>query len=183
MSQRAIIAVDLQNFYLSSGQMPLTGIDAAVANAARVIAAARQRNEPVIHVRHELPADSPLFVPEDKANDIIDEVSPIAGETVIVKHFPSSFRETSLQSALASQGIDRLVIVGAMSHMCVEATTRAAADIGGYALTVVHDACATRDLEFDGVVVPASHVHAASMAALAFGYANVLSTDQWLVEG
>jgi len=45
---------------------------------------------------------------------------------------------------------------------------------------VAHDACATMDLAFDGTTVPAAQVHAASMAALAFGYATVTTTEQLL---
>jgi hypothetical protein len=45
---------------------------------------------------------------------------------------------------------------------------------------VIHDACATRDLEFNGVTVPAAHVHAAFMSALGFAYASVVSTDEFL---
>lgn len=179
MSKPAIVSVDLQNFYLPSGQLPLSGIDEAVANAARVIAAARAQNEPVIHVRHELLPDSPLYVPENPADEIIAGVSPVEGEEVVVKHHVNSFRDTRLEEVLDRQDIDTLVVVGAMSHMCVQAIARAAADMG-YTVTVVHDACATRDLEFEGTVVPAAQVHAASMAALAFGYATITSTAAWL---
>lgn len=179
MGKRAIVSVDLQNFYMPSGQLPLAGIDAAVANAARVIVAARSRGEPVIHVRHELLPGTPLYDADNPGDEIIAKVAPAAGEEVVVKHFPSSFRDTRLKEVLDARNIDTLVIVGAMSHMCVEAIARAAADLG-YTVTVVHDACATRDLEFLGTVVPAAHVHAASMAALAFGYASVTSTADWL---
>ena len=73
-----------------------------------------------------------------------------------------------------------LVVVGSMSHMCVDGITRAAADLG-YTVTVIHDACASRDLEFNGLTVPAAHVHAAFMSALGFAYASVVSTDGFLV--
>ncbi len=68
-----------------------------------------------------------------------------------------------------------------MSHMCVDAGVRAAADMG-YPVTVLHDACATLDLEFNGVTVPAAQVHAAMMAAFEFGYASVTSTDDYLAK-
>ena len=61
--------------------------------------------------------------------------------------------------------IDKLVIVGAMNHMCIDAVTRAAVDLD-YECHVTHDACATLDLEFNGVIVPAIQVHNALMAAL-----------------
>ena len=41
----------------------------------------------------------------------------------------------------------------------------------------MHDACATCDLEFGGQTVPAASVHAAFLAALADGYAAVVSSD------
>jgi nicotinamidase-related amidase len=63
--------------------------------------------------------------------------------------------------------------------MCVDAGARAASDLG-YQCVVVHDACATRDQEFEGAVVPAAQVHAAFMAALRFGYARLVTTEEHL---
>lgn len=180
MVKRALLVVDLQNEYLADGRLPLTGIADAVAKAGKVITAARVSGEPVIHIRHEAPAaDAPFFVPGSPGTQIIAEVAPRADETVIVKHYPNSFRATDLKAHLDDKGVDTLVILGAMSHMCIEATARAAADFG-YVVTVIHDACATLDLTFDGIAVPAAQVHAASMAALTFGYAKTVSADMWL---
>lgn len=177
MTHRAVIVVDLQNEYLPTGKVPLVGIEGAVATAAGVIDAARASGEPVIHVRHEgATADSPIFTPGTENVEIIPAVQPREQEQVIVKHFPNAFRETGLQALLDEQGIAEVVVVGAMSHMCIDATARAAADFG-YAVTVVADACATRDLEFAGTTVAAPDVHAAFMSALAFGYANVVAAD------
>lgn len=178
MGKRAVIVVDLQNEYLASGKLPLVGIDEAAANAAKVIDAARAKGDAVIHIRHEsASADAPFFVPGSDGVAIIPTVQPRAGETVIVKNFPNSFRETGLKQMLDADGVTDVVVVGAMSHMCIDATSRAAADFG-YATTVVHDACATRDLEFGGRTVPAVEVHAAFMSALAFGYAAVTTTSE-----
>ena len=91
----------------------------------------------------------------------------------------NSFRETDLKVLLDRHGIEEVVICGAMSHMCVDAGTRAASDLG-YRCVVVHDACATRDQEFEGVIVPAAQVHAAFMAALKFGYAASVSAEEYL---
>ena len=174
MANRAYIVVDLQNEYLPTGSLPLVGIAEAVATAARVIEAARASGEPVIYMRHEGAADSPIFTPGTENVEIIPLVQPQDQEHIIVKHFPNSFRETGLQALLEEQGITDLVIIGAMSHICIDATARAAVDLG-YAVTVVADACATRDLEFEGRTVPAADVHAAFMAALAFAYAKVVA--------
>lgn len=180
MNKRATIVVDLQNEYLSTGKLPLVGLDAALANAARVIAAARAKGELLIHVRHEgAKPDAPVFTPGTSGVRIIPAVAPLDGEPVIVKNYPNSFRGTQLKELLDAQGVKELAVIGAMSHMCIEATSRAAADFG-YPVTVAHDACATMNLEFDGTAVPAAQVHAASMAALGFGYASVTSTDRHL---
>ena len=180
MKKRGLIVIDLQNEYLPTGKLPLTGIDAAVANAAAVIAHARETGVPVIHIRHEsTSADAPIFVPGTDNVAIQPAVAPRGGEAVIVKHHVNAFRETDLERQLDARGIEELVIVGAMSHMCIDACARAAAD-KGYAVTVLHDACATLDLVFGGVTVPAGQVHAAAMASLGFGYAGVKAMSDYL---
>ena len=180
MTKRALVVVDLQNEYLPTGKLPLEGIQDALNNAARVMADARRKGELVINVRHEAgDPNSPFFTPGTEAVQIHDTVAPAPGEPVIVKNFPNSFLKTDLKALLDQHGIEEITVVGAMSHMCIDATTRAASDFG-YRTKVVHDACATRELEFNGVTVPAAHVHHALMSALAFGYASVLSTDEYL---
>lgn len=175
MSKRAVVVVDLQNEYLPTGKLPLKNVESAIENAAKVIEGARAKGEPVIHIRHEQPG-APFFVPGSQGVEIIPAVAPRPGETVIVKNHPNSFRDTELKQVLDEQEIEEVVIVGAMSHMCIAATSRAATDFG-YDATVVEDACATMDLEYDGVAVSAEQVHAANMAAIAFAHGKVVSSD------
>ncbi|MGJ7041913.1 nicotinamidase-related amidase [Shinella sp. BE166] len=180
MSKRAVIIVDLQKDYLATGNFALTGIDAATANAARVVEAARGKGDRIVHVHHVAKdADSPLFAPGTDGINPIPAIRPQEGDTVIVKNYPNSFRETTLQQALQADGIEEVVVVGAMSDVCIDATARAAADLG-YGLTVVHDACATRDKAFGDSVVPAAQVHATIMSALEFGYGKVTTTADFL---
>lgn len=179
-SKRAVVVVDLQKDYFSSGKLPLVGIEDAVTNAARVIAAARSSGDSVIHVRHEFPAaGAPFFAPGTDGAQIHPAVAPIEGEPVILKNYPNSFLQTDLKQMLDTKGVEEVVVIGAMSHMCIDATSRAASDFG-YKVLLVHDACATMDLEFGGQVVPAAQVHAALMAALAFAYATLTTTDEYL---
>ncbi|MFS3137344.1 cysteine hydrolase family protein [Gluconacetobacter sacchari] len=180
MTDKALIIVDLQNDYFPGGRWELVGIDQAAANAARVLAAFREKGLPIIHIRHEFPtADAPFFAPGSDGAQINAAVAPREGETVVLKHHPNAFRDTPLKARLDEKGIRTLTVVGAMSHICIDATVRAAVDFG-YDVTLVHDAVATRDLLFNGVSVPAAHVHAAYMAALSFAYATVLSTSNSL---
>ena len=98
---------------------------------------------------------------------------------MVLKHLVNAFRGTDLRALLVRRAITDVVVAGSMSHMCIDAVVRAAADLG-YRVTVLHDACATRDLEFNGQVIPAAQVHGAYMASLAFAYASVVSTDEYL---
>lgn len=180
MSKRAILVIDLQNEYFASGKLALTGIEEAADNAARVIAAARTSGDMLVHVHHEVPdPNSPVFTPGSDGVQIHPSVKPEKDEPVILKNHPNAFLKTELKTMLDDQGMEEVVVMGAMSHMCVEATSRAASDFG-YKVTVVHDACATMDLEFNGQTIPATQVHATAMAALAFAYANLQSTAEYL---
>lgn len=180
MSKRAIIVVDLQNDYWPSGKWPLVGIEKAAENAAKVIEKARSGDDLVIHVRHEfLSPDAPFFIPGTEGVEINPAVRPVEGEPVVVKNHPNSFHGTELKQILDEKGIEEVVVIGAMSHMCIAATGRAAADFG-YNTVVIHDACATRDVEFNGMTVPAAQVHAANMSALAFAYSKVIATSEYI---
>lgn len=181
MPKRALILIDVQNDYFPGGKWPLSGIVSAADNAARVLSAARAAGDLVIHVRHEFPsAEAPFFLPGSDGAQIHAKVQSQEGEPVVLKHHVNAFRETSLRSILDEKGIEEVVICGAMSHMCIDAGTRAASDLG-YQCVVVHDACATRDQEFGSKVIPAADVHAAFMAALGFAYARLVSTEEYLV--
>jgi nicotinamidase-related amidase len=180
MSKRAVVVVDIQNEYFPAGKLPLVGIADAAANAAKVIDAARSKGDEVIFIRHESAgANAPVFTPGSAGVEINSAVRPREGEPVILKHYPNAFRDTELKQMLDARGIKEVVIVGAMSHMCVDATSRAAADFG-YNTVIVDDACATMNLEFKGTTVTAAQVHAAFMAGLAFGYGKVTSTSEYL---
>ncbi|MHC6226432.1 cysteine hydrolase family protein [Pseudomonas sp. X10] len=181
MSKPALILIDIQNDYFPGGKWPLDGADIAADNAARLLAAARERGDLVVHVRHEFEsADAPFFTPGSPGARIHDKVAPAEGEPVVLKHKVNMFQGTGLKALLEEHGVKDLTIVGSMSHMCVDAGTRAAVDFG-YNVTVAHDACATLPLTFEGVEVPAAQAQAAAMAALAFAYAQVESTEACLL--
>lgn len=177
MSNRALIVIDIQNDYFPGGKWTLAGMDKAADNAARLIDAARASGDRVVHVRHEFPSnDAPFFTPGSDGARIHEMVLPKDGETVILKHEVNAFKGTDLKGMLDRDGVKDLTICGAMSHMCVDAATRAASDFG-FKVTLIHDACASRDLEFDGKTIPAAEVHAAYMSALGFAYATLKTAD------
>jgi len=174
----ALVVVDIQAFYFEGGRIPLVDPEAASANARRLVDRFRKAGRPVIHVQH-LPkgVDTPDPTGIDPQYRIHPDVLPREGEVVIGKHHANSFRDTELLATLRGLGVTRLVVCGMQTHMCVEATVRAAADLG-FEVTVVRDACATRALSDDGVEVAAAQVHAAALAAMASSYATVVSTAE-----
>jgi len=174
----ALVVIDVQAFYFPGGSVPLVDPEAASAHAGRLIECFRAAGRPVIHVQH-LPkgVDTPDPTGIQAQYRIHADVLPKPGETLIGKHHANSFRETELLATLRELGVKKLVIAGMQTHMCVEAAVRAAADYG-FEVTVVGDACATRDLEFDGETVPAAQVHASTLASLQGGYATVVSTAE-----
>ena len=175
-----LILVDIQNDYFPGGRMELNGMRRASVNAGSLLALFRDRRWPTFHVQHVFTGpDAPFFLPDTEGVKIHESIAPLPGELVIQKHFPNSFRETRLLEELRSAGVDKLVICGAMSHMCIDATTRHAADLG-FPCTLAHDACATRDLAFGSRIVSAEDVHASFMSALGWAYAELFKTADLL---
>jgi nicotinamidase-related amidase len=177
---RALVIVDVQNDYFAGGANPLAGPDAAAANVRRLLDAFRASGELLVHVQHVWDAPDAAFMrPGTPGVEIHDTVAPLAGEQVVQKAHPNSFLETPLEETLRAADVDHVVVCGMMTSMCVDATARAASDLG-FGVTVVADACATLDLEFGGETIPASHVHGAFLAALSGGYGAVVATDELL---
>jgi nicotinamidase-related amidase len=180
--KKALVIVDIQNDYFPGGKMELHASEAAGARAGTLLAHFRDRGLPIVHIQHiSVRPGASFFLPDTEGVRIHASVAPMAGETVIQKHFPNAFRDTRLLDHLREHAIEELVIAGMMTHMCVDATTRAAADLG-FRCSLASDACATRTLSFGGTTVPADHVHCSFLAALSGTYATVklageLATD------
>jgi nicotinamidase-related amidase len=174
----ALVLVDIQRDYFPGGKWELVGMDMAALNAARLLSAFRSQNWPIFHVQHIAKnPQAPFFVVGTRGAEIHESVKPQADEKIIIKEFANSFRQTNLLEGLHSAGVEKLVICGAMSNMCIDATTRAAYDLG-FDCIVAHDACAASNLEFYGHFTSALEVHCSFMAALAFGYAKVIPTQE-----
>ena len=177
---KALILIDLQNDYFEGGLNPLAGSQNAVLKAQKLIRHFRLNSLPIIHIQHiSNRHDATFFLPNTKGAEIHSSVTPIKNEDIIIKHSPNSFHQTQLNNMLQSMNITDLVICGMMTHMCVDATVRAAKDLG-YTCTLIQDACATKDLEFQGCKVEAEKAQAAFLAALTPFYATIISTDEYI---
>lgn len=180
MGKQALMIIDVQNDYFRGGKMELANPESAAGNISRVLEKSRKKGVPVIYIQHmATDASAGFLVANTPGVEIHRSIAPVAGEQVIVKQYPNSFRETALQQYLQAEGITDLAITGMMTHVCVDATTRAAKDLG-YSCTVISDACATRALDVDGEQIAASLVQKAFMGALAFYYADIQTTEEFL---
>ncbi len=173
-----LVLIDIQNDYFPGGSMELVGSTEAVAKAKEVLTLFRTKGLPVVHIQHIASRPgSTFFLPGTSGADIHHDVKPIAGEPVFVKDSPSSFEGTGLLEYVRERGAMQLYFAGMMTHMCVDTTVRAAKYLG-FDSTVIHDACATRVLSFQGNTVAAKDVQTAYMAALNGFFAAVRSTEE-----
>ncbi|WP_448188007.1 cysteine hydrolase family protein [Azospirillum sp. sgz301742] len=174
LDKSVLVLVDAQLEYTEGGLI-LSGMDAAVAETARLLTLAREAGVPVFHVVHHGKPGGPLFDPEGPMSAIIPALAPLDGETIIVKHLPNSFAGTDLHTLARDTGRTELIVAGFMTHMCISTTVRAALDLG-WRTTVVAAAAATRALPDPlGGIVPAEEVHRANLAALADRFAVVVA--------
>ena len=173
----ALLLVDIQNDYFPGGRMELVGSPEAGRRAGELLSLFRKEKLPIFHIQHvAIRKDATFFLPDTTGVEIHETVCPLPGETVVRKHFPNSFRNTELLPLFRDSDVHLLVVCGMMTHMCVDATVRAAFDHGFECVTVC-DACATKGLAFDGEEIPAGMVQGAFLAALAT-YSRIVSAGE-----
>ena len=173
LSNASLLIIDAQNEYLS-GPLALSGMEAATANIALLLEAARKAKRPVVHVRH-LGTVGGMFDPQGPRGEFIAGLESTGDEVVIEKRMPNAFNNTGLQEALEKLGHLDLIVCGFMSHSSVSTTVRAAKDYG-FRCTLVEDACATRDLPTANGVISAADVQRTEMAIMNDNFATLAQT-------
>lgn len=183
MENTALLIIDIQNDYFPGGKHPLYGSEEAGENAHQVLQYTRKKGVEVIHIQHIAKNEgADFFLPDTYGAEINKVVKPVEGEMVVVKNYPNSFRETGLLKYLQKKGIKNVMICGMMTDVCVDATVRAAMDLG-FKTTVIGDACATENRELYGNTIHAKDIHSsylAGLTALNNLYASVITTDEFL---
>lgn len=180
MKNTVLLIIDIQNDYFPDGKFPLDNMTSVSQKARDVLLAVRESKLPVIHIQHQfMNQDAPLLVKGTSGVDIYNDVKPLANETVIIKHYPNAFKDTNLKEKLEEYQCKNLVVMGAMAQMCVDATVRAALDFG-YQTTIIHDAVASRSVQFLETDVSASSIQASIMWALSFAGGNVLNSSKFI---
>ena len=180
MNHAALLIIDVQKGLDDPALGRNRNNSQAEANMARLLAAWRKGNGPVVHIRHaSVEPYSPLR-PGSPGHEFKDEVKPQAGEKQFVKSVNSAFIGTGLEGHLRGLEISSLVVLGLTTDHCVSATTRNAADLG-FDVTLVSDATATFERQdHAGVVHPAEIVHNVNLASLKGEFCRIRSTGELL---
>ncbi len=183
MQKTALIIIDVQRDYFPGGNMELKNPEEAVDQIQRLLTHFRANNLPIFHIQHTMPEwrGVPFLRKGTPGHELHAKVIPLEGEVLIEKSYPNSFHDTALHDKLQEAGVSDIVICGMMTHMCVNATARRAFELA-YPMTIISDACATRDLEIEGKIIAADSVHAANLAALNGMIASIVNTDGFLAE-
>lgn len=176
ISDSALVIIDAQNTYCE-GVMKLEGMEKALQECRVLLDRFRKAGRPVFHIRHDAGPGSPYDV-TSPIGQIVDLLAPAQGEPVITKNYPNAFAETELEALVKKAETKNLILVGFMSHMCVNSTARGAFSLG-LNPTVVASATATRALPYKvtGEVIPASVLNAAALAALGDLPAAIVGTQ------
>jgi nicotinamidase-related amidase len=172
MADGVLLIIDAQREY-TDGLLPLTGVQTAVEALAVLLEKARGTGAPVVHVRHKGPGKA--FNPASSGYEIVKQLTPRDGETVVDKGLPNAFAGTELAKQLAGIGRKNLIVGGFMTHMCISATVRAATD-HGYMSTIAADTVATRDLPdvMNGATISAEAINKITLAALSDRFAWIV---------
>ena len=153
-----------------AGEVIRTGV---VGNARSVLTAARQAGVPVFYTRvvyqpgyPGLIVNGPLFegiqpagafIAGGKGVEILPELTPQEGDTVLDNGRVSAFTDTDLHDKLRERGIGTVVLTGVSTHITVQSSALAASDLG-YRVVIVSDATSADSA--------ASHEHALSALAV-----------------
>jgi gluconolactonase len=166
----AVIVQDMQNdvvmeggAFASSGSPAHCRQQNAIANAARLVEAARRRGVPIIHVWFVVEAgapgvtmNAPLFEGLADAKALVRGTwgaSPVPGleaqpgDHIVEKQRMSAWEGTRLETVLKALGRDVVIVTGAWTNMSIEHTARTGAD-KGYFMVVPEDACSTMNADW-----------------------------------
>ncbi|MBI2735407.1 MAG: cysteine hydrolase [Rhodospirillales bacterium] len=139
---------------------------------AGLLARARAEGRPVIHVQHD-GGPGHVLAKGSAGWPHHPLVAPWPGEIVVEKRHSSAFHDTDLHRRLADAGIDRLVIAGMQTEMCVDSACRGAVALG-YRVVLVADGHTT----WDTTAIDAERIIAHHNRLLGRGFADVVAADE-----
>jgi nicotinamidase-related amidase len=175
----ALLVIDFQKDHFPGGKHPLVNALEAAQRAYLLLQCFREHTGYHVHIQHiSRKPEAAYFVSGDRGTDIHDSVAHFEGEPIVYKHEPNAFLNTGLFALLKSWEIERAVITGMMTHLDVDATARAASELG-FQVIIAEDACATRDLQHGDTTIPADLVQKSFLAAFK-SYGRVMKSEEIL---
>ena len=147
---QALIVVDAQNEFSSTGLRPVPNHASALAAILEHVAAARADRRPIAWVQHHnKPSESRAFVPGSWGAAFSPGLGPQPGhgpEAVFKKDVYGAFTGTGLEGWLRTHGVESVLMVGFYAHMCLSTSAREAL-IRGFEVVVDPNATGARDLD------------------------------------
>lgn len=175
----ALLLIDIQNDYFPGGKCVLKNTKTTFNKIQKLENEFHKVNKPVFYIQHISNGTTPFFFQNTTGADLYRELSPQKNDEIIVKHEPDSFYKTDLQAKLNSHNINKLIVCGWMTQMCLDTTVRSAYS-KGYSINVISDACTTKDLALNGEIISANTVNKVFLSALNSKFSKVISTSEYL---
>lgn len=156
----AVLVLDVQNDLVKI--TPRIRENRVLENIAAVIAAARRKGVPVIHITasvradfRDIPRDNPLWDGLRKSRQLVfgtkgaaihPKVRPLESELVLNKTCVDPFLTTNLGQALQNHDANTVILTGLWTNWVVEATARHASDMG-YRVFIARECVASNTAE------------------------------------
>jgi nicotinamidase-related amidase len=176
---RAVLVIDMQEGMadrIRAGRVPV--VPEAPERVARLLADARAKGVPVIHVHHDDPDPASPFRKGTPGGAPMACALPLPGETVLWKHGSSAFHGTGLEAFLRGLGVTELVVAGAVAAFCVTSTVRMASDLG-FKVILPGDALLGFDLPaHDGGRIDAATVQRVTLSILGADFARLTTVAE-----
>jgi maleamate amidohydrolase len=180
----ALLVIDFVNGFNDPQLFGGGNIPAAIAQTQRLLACARRLRTPVCFTRVIYAQDGAdhgvfclkapklaILTPDAHASQIVDELTPIAGEYVLNKTQPSAFFGTNLANWLISKGADTVIATGATTSGCVRASV---VDSMSYNFRTI----VVSDCVGDRALAP----HEANLFDMQQKYADLMSCDETIAQ-
>ncbi len=164
--KQALLIIDVQKDYFKNGKMELAHPEKALVEINKLEDKFLKLKLPIIYIQHiNHKVNATFFTPNTLGVELHERLRISSDSIIIEKHFPNSFKETTLLDVLQMLKIEQVVITGMMTHMCIDSTTRAASELG-YKPILISDATSTKNLMYLEGEVPAKQVQLSYLSGL-----------------
>ena len=190
LRKTALLNVDLQNLFVQDSPIAAPDGLAVIQRVNRLSAACRRLGVPVVHTLHVTRPDGSNvgvlgeIIPPVKDGLIASGSAPARlhsslhvepTDIVLEKPRYGAFHGTDLELILRARGVDSVIITGIATNVCAETTAREAC-VRDFRVFFTSDGTATNDMGG----VPRAELQRATLAVLAFGFAQVLTVDEMI---